>query len=88
MYRICQEGLTNVVKHAAARRVSILLLRRGRMATAVIEDDGQGFTPGEARAGALGLEGMRERPTLHGGRLTVETSLGAGTTLVAEVPLS
>lgn len=88
LYRICQEALTNVVKHAAARQVSILLLRRDATATAVIEDDGQGFTPSEVRADALGLEGMRERASLLGGSLTVESSPGAGTTLVAEVPLS
>lgn len=87
LYRICQEALTNVVKHAAARRVSIVLLRRDGAATAVVEDDGQGFTPDVARADALGLEGMRERASLHGGTLTVETAPGAGTTIVAEVPL-
>ena len=51
----------------------------------VVEDDGQGFEPGAVRTGALGFTGMRERVELVGGRLTVESSPGAGTTLVAEV---
>ncbi len=85
LYRIVQEALTNVVKHAAARRVSITLVRKEASAVVVIEDDGQGFEPGAVRAGALGFVGMRERVELVGGRLTVESSPGAGTTLVAEV---
>jgi signal transduction histidine kinase len=51
----------------------------------VIEDDGRGFDPEAVRAGALGFTRMRERVERVGGRLTVETSPGAGTTLVAEV---
>jgi signal transduction histidine kinase len=85
LYRIVQEGLTNVVKHAAAHRVSITLVRKGAAAVVVIEDDGRGFDPEAVREGALGFTGMRERVELVGGRLTVETSPGAGTTLVAEV---
>jgi signal transduction histidine kinase len=87
IYRIVQEALTNIVKHAEARRVSILLLRRDGSATAVIEDDGRGFEPTKASEDGLGLTGMRERVELHEGRLTVESSPGAGTTLAVEVPL-
>jgi signal transduction histidine kinase len=85
IYRIVQESLTNVVKHAHARRVSIILTRRARALTAVVEDDGGGFDLAAARDG-FGLEGMRERVALLDGRLELETS-SAGTTLVAEVPL-
>ena len=85
LYRIVQESLTNVVKHAHARRVSILLTRRDRALSAVVEDDGSGFDPAAAADG-FGLEGMRERVALLDGRLELETS-SAGTTLVAEVPL-
>jgi len=85
LYRIVQEALTNVVKHADARRVSITLVRKDASAVVVVEDDGQGFDPASARAGALGFAGMRERVELIGGRLTVESAPGAGTTLVAEV---
>jgi signal transduction histidine kinase len=87
LYRIVQEALTNTVKHAGARKVSILLMRRGGAATVVIEDDGRGFDPAAVREDGLGLLGMRERVALLEGKLTVESSPEAGTTLVAEVPL-
>ena len=87
IYRIVQEALTNVVKHAQARNVSILLVRRDSTATAVIEDDGRGFDPDEFDADALGLLGMRERVSLLDGRLSLESSPQSGTTLAVEVPL-
>ncbi len=87
LYRIVQEALTNIVKHAQARRVSIVLMRRNGRAAAVIEDDGRGFDPTRTRDGGLGLVGMRERLALLDGRLTVESSPDAGTTLAVEVPL-
>jgi two-component system, NarL family, sensor histidine kinase DevS len=87
IYRIVQEALTNVVKHAEATEVSILLVRRDSTVTAVLEDNGAGFRPEAARSDSLGLEGMRERVALHDGRLTVESAPGAGTTLRVEVPL-
>ena len=87
LYRIVQEALTNTIKHAGARKISILLMRRGGAATAVIEDDGRGFDPTAVREDGLGLLGMRERVALLEGKLTVESSPDAGTTLVAEVPL-
>jgi signal transduction histidine kinase len=87
LYRITQEAMTNIVKHARASRVSILLVRKARSATAVIEDDGVGFDPAVTRDGGIGLIGMRERVELLDGRLEVESSPGVGTTLVAEVPL-
>jgi signal transduction histidine kinase len=87
VYRIVQEALTNVVKHAEASRVSILLVRRDATVTAVVEDDGRGFDPDAAGEDSLGLEGMRERVELHEGRMTVETAPGSGTTLRVEVPL-
>jgi signal transduction histidine kinase len=87
LYRVVQEGLTNVAKHAGATRVSVLLAHRGGTVTAVVEDDGLGFDPGSAREDALGLVGMRERMALIGGRLRIESGPGAGTTLVAEVLL-
>jgi len=87
IYRIVQEALTNVVKHAEATEVSILLVRRDSTVTAVLEDNGAGFRPEVVRSDSLGLEGMRERVALHDGRLTVESAPGAGTTLRVEVPL-
>jgi len=87
LYRIVQEALTNIVKHAEATRVSVLLVRKARTAKVVIEDDGKGFNTNDARADGLGLLGMRERVELHDGRLTVESTPTSGTTLVAEVSL-
>jgi signal transduction histidine kinase len=87
LYRIVQEALTNIVKHAGASRVSILLVRSSGSATVVIEDDGQGFDPAKLREDGMGIIGMRERVELHEGRLTVESTPGSGATLVAEVPL-
>ncbi|HET9214781.1 MAG TPA: GAF domain-containing sensor histidine kinase [Gaiellaceae bacterium] len=87
LYRIVQEALTNVVKHARAERVSVVLQSRDGRVTAVIEDDGRGFEPDQVREEGLGLLGMRERLSLVDGTLLVESRRGAGTTLVAEVPL-
>jgi len=87
VYRIVQEALTNVVKHAEATEVSVLLVRRGSSLTVVLEDNGGGFDPAAVSADSLGLEGMRERVALHDGRLTIESTADAGTTLRVEVPL-
>jgi two-component system, NarL family, sensor histidine kinase DevS len=87
LYRIVQEALTNIVKHAQARNVSIVLTRKAGSVAAVIEDDGQGFDPALVREDGFGIEGMRERVALLDGRLEVESSAESGTTLVAEVPV-
>jgi len=86
LYRIVQEALTNVHKHADARHVSISLVRKDGSISAVVEDDGRGFQPDATRREALGLAGMRERVALVGGRISIESALGAGTTLAVEVP--
>jgi signal transduction histidine kinase len=88
LYRIVQESLTNIVKHARADKVSIVVGRKQNLVTLVVEDDGVGFEPARARDEGLGLIGMRERVALLGGRLAVESRPGAGTTFVAEVPAS
>jgi signal transduction histidine kinase len=86
LYRLVQEALTNVAKHAEAGRVSIVLTRRPGGVSAVVEDDGRGFEAGETRDDALGLVGMRERLALLGGTLAIESATGEGTALVAYVP--
>jgi signal transduction histidine kinase len=86
LYRIVQEALTNVVKHARARHVSILLARSSGAIKAVVEDDGLGFDPAEESLDGFGLVGMRERLALLGGRFEVESGEG-GTTIAAEVPI-
>ena len=86
LYRIVQEALTNVIKHAQAQVVSVVLTRQEGRVAVVIEDDGRGFDPDEPGEG-LGLLGMRERIALVDGRLSVESGEGRGTTIAVEVPL-
>jgi signal transduction histidine kinase len=87
LYRIVQEALTNIVKHARATRVSVVVTRKAGSVSAVVEDDGVGFDPATMHDDGLGLVGMRERVALLGGRLAIETTPGAGTTCLAEVPV-
>jgi signal transduction histidine kinase len=87
LYRMVQEALTNVTKHAGANGISILLARKPSSVVLVVEDDGVGFDPGTMRDGGLGISGMKERVALVGGRIRVESAPGRGTTLAAEVPL-
>jgi signal transduction histidine kinase len=82
-----QEALTNVVKHAGAERVTVLLTRRPDGVSAVVEDDGRGFDKSDIREDALGIVGMRERLALLDGTLTIESTPGGGAALVAYVPL-
>ncbi|HMB18682.1 MAG TPA: GAF domain-containing sensor histidine kinase [Gaiellaceae bacterium] len=86
LYRIVQEALTNVIKHAQAGTVSVVLTRKGDRVVAVIEDDGRGFDPEDMRDERLGLLGMRERIALVDGQLSVESRPGEGTTIAVEVP--
>ena len=91
IYRVILEGLTNVLKHAEARSVSVVLERYDGELRVVVEDDGKGFdqqAPREPGDAGLGLSGMRERLALLGGSLTIESTPGFGTTLFIEVPLS
>jgi signal transduction histidine kinase len=88
-FRIAQEALTNVRRHADAQRVSVVLQRHDGHVQVIVEDDGRGFDVEAALQdgshGRLGLRGMRERAELIGGALTVESSPGAGTAVVARV---
>jgi signal transduction histidine kinase len=86
LYRMVQEALTNIAKHAQAGEVSIVLTRSADTVSAIVEDDGRGFDTREAREG-MGLDGMRERLGLLDGKLKIESGPGKGTTLVAEVPV-
>jgi signal transduction histidine kinase len=87
LYRIIQEALTNIVRHASATQVSLLLERRNQRVVAVIEDNGRGFDPEQAdNSRRLGLLGMRERARMAGGQVTIESEPGSGTTVVVEIP--
>lgn len=88
VYRIIQEALTNVGRHAQARHVGVVLERRKNECVAIVEDDGQGFDPVASRdARHLGLQGMEERAALVNGQVVIETAPGAGTTVFVRVPL-
>jgi signal transduction histidine kinase len=85
LYRIAQEALNNVAKHAAAQHVEILLERRPDAVLLVVEDDGVGFEPEGVHAGGFGLVGMRERASLVGASLEVESAPGRGTTVLVRL---
>ena len=90
LYRITQEALTNVARHAEASNVSVLLERRNGTILLLVEDDGKGFTPQDrevSRRERLGIHGMEERATLVGGKLTIESRPGAGTSVYVEIPV-
>jgi PAS domain S-box-containing protein len=91
LYRILQEALQNVHKHAGAGRVSVLFERGDGQAVLIVEDDGKGYDPeeGEPANGhrGMGLINMRERAALVGGRMEIESSPGAGTTVFVRVPV-
>jgi PAS domain S-box-containing protein len=88
VYRIAQEALNNVAKHAGARSVNVLLEQRGDNLVLVIEDDGVGIKPGQSTEKMIGLTGMRERAAAVGGTLEFEPTPGGGTTLLAHIPVS
>jgi signal transduction histidine kinase len=86
LYRIIQESLTNVAKHAGAATASVTVHRLRDAVTIVVEDDGAGFDTGVASPG-LGLTSMRERAELVSGTVRIESRPGGGTTIAVEVPL-
>jgi signal transduction histidine kinase len=89
LYRAAQEALTNVARHARAREVSLLLESRGNDLCLDIRDDGVGFHPADLAqdsARGAGLVGMRERFTLIGGSVEIDSAPGRGTTLKFCVP--
>jgi signal transduction histidine kinase len=88
IFRITQEALTNVVKHAEAKTVDVRLACRERSVILTIEDDGAGFSQVHARGDGLGLVGMRERVASVNGALDIDTKRGVGTRLTVEIPLA
>jgi signal transduction histidine kinase len=86
IYRIVQEALTNVVRHAAATHVDVIVERCSGWVRVIVEDNGHGFDTEEAMySGRLGLLGMRERAEMLGGHLMIDSAPGAGTTVLMEV---
>jgi PAS domain S-box-containing protein len=92
LFRVAQEALTNVHKHARATRAHVTLQRLGRTIRLLIRDEGSGFRPVEVMNGGgpgerVGLSGMRERISLLGGRFEIHSEPGTGTSVLAEVQL-
>jgi signal transduction histidine kinase len=90
LYRVLQEALTNVARHAEATTCSVRIERRDRTVHLTVTDNGRGFQPEHNRAAAdrgLGLVGVRERVTGFGGSLRIDSVAGVGTTLATELPL-
>jgi two-component system CheB/CheR fusion protein len=89
-YRVLQEALTNVWKHASAKNVSVIVERQPEFVQLIVEDDGTGFDVHEVRddgpIGRFGLLGIRERVSLIGGTFSIESTPGKGTTLYVRVP--
>lgn len=91
LYRIIQEALSNVVRHAEATRANVRIQRRADRVTATVVDDGKGFSVPEVTADrqrGLGLFGMQERAALLSGRVRVRSAPGAGTSVEVDVPVA
>lgn len=88
LYRIVQEALNNVHKHAGAKNVEIMLEKRGDLIVLIIQDDGRGFNVKSKtiRGKGIGLIGMKERAALIDGSFEIESALGEGTTIFVRVP--
>jgi signal transduction histidine kinase len=86
-YRIAQEALNNVARHARASDVQVELTLDDHVARLEVTDDGQGFDPDDVPPGHFGLSTMRERAEAIGARLTIATGSGRGTVVIVEWPL-
>jgi signal transduction histidine kinase len=86
LFRICQESLTNVARHALAAHVKVVLRSDAEDFTLTVCDDGQGFIPGAGNS--LGLLGMRERARIVGGHFRIESSPHKGTTVTIRIPIT
>lgn len=87
IFRVVQEGLNNIARHAQARHVTLSVRQHRSRVSVRLADDGRGLPPDVARGGRFGLAGMRERLRLVGGSLTVTSTPGRGTRLQIEIPL-
>ena len=87
LFRILQEALTNVMRHAQAHTVDVRLALEDGWLCLTVSDDGRGFIPAPGRPSSFGLVGMRERVLMLGGSLQLDSRLGEGTTLNVRIPL-
>jgi two-component system, NarL family, sensor histidine kinase UhpB len=86
IYRVAQEALTNVARHAGARRVELSLERRGDEVVLTVSDDGRGLPEGAASS-SYGIRGMRERAMLVGGQISIVGAPGGGTRVRLSIPV-
>jgi len=87
LYRIAQEALTNIQRHAEAHSARLELIATPEQVSLVVVDDGRGFDPDQIPRGRYGLLGLRERVKLLGGSLHLRSEPGAGTSLTVIIPL-
>jgi len=90
LYRIAQELVNNIIKHAKAQKVDILLMRRSKQLLLCVEDDGVGITSdqlNDARSG-IGLSGIRSRVSALGGEVSFEAGHAKGTVVMVRIPLA
>lgn len=87
LFRLVQEAVQNALKHATAKRIQVKLSIAKERVTAVVKDDGKGFDVDVQKEGSFGLMGMRERVELLEGELSINSSPGAGTLVLIQVPL-
>jgi signal transduction histidine kinase len=87
LFRIAQEAVTNILRHAKAGRIRFIGQRQANRYVFAIEDDGPGFEPSRVRRGAIGMASMSERASLFGGALQVTSADGKGTRVEATLPL-
>ncbi len=87
LYRIAQEALTNACKHSQSKKVTVTMTQEGQDVRLKVQDWGIGFDPEAVGTGHFGLEGIRQRVRLLGGRLTIESRLGSGTLVQVVVPV-
>jgi signal transduction histidine kinase len=89
LIQIVREAVSNTLRHSAAKRIRISLALDGDVVVATVEDDGRGFEPGAPRgAGHLGLINLHDRAMAAGGSLEIRSAIGAGTRIIARLPLS
>jgi signal transduction histidine kinase len=87
IYRIVQEALTNACKHSKSKKVTVTMDQEGQDVRLEVRDWGIGFNPESVERGHFGLEGIRQRVRLLGGRLTIESKPGSGTLVQVVVPI-
>jgi signal transduction histidine kinase len=87
IFRIVQESLTNVARHAEATRVNIAIRRQAKSIQLEISDNGKGFNTGLIKPSSFGLIGMRERVLMLGGEMAITSKPGSGTTVKVGIPI-